>query len=185
MYLTTNYDDRMTQALAAQGKKPRREMCRWNDALKGVESAFDAPAGFTPDASNPLVYHLYGHDGVTQSLVLTEDDHLDYLVRVSAGKKLPPRVEEALAWSSLLFLGYHLDSLTFRVLFRGIIHSMEGKMKTLNVAVQTEPVSQPHVEYLVNYHEMFADVRTTLYWGTPQEFARELADRWSDFRDDA
>ncbi len=184
VYLTTNYDDRLTRALAAQNKNPRRELCRWNDSLRGQPSVFDSATGFTPDLSNPLVFHLYGHDGAPESLVLTEDDHLDYLVRVPLGKRLPSRVAEALASSSLLFLGYRLDSLTFRVLFRGIIHSIEGKLRTLNVAVQMAPDSSDHLEYLRSYYETFVDVRTTIYWGTPNEFAQELSARWRDFHDE-
>lgn len=186
VYLTTNYDSLMTKALEAKNKRPRRELCRWNDALKSQPSVFDAAEGFEPDATNPLVYHLYGHDELPESLVLTEDDHLDYLVKVSVGNRLPPRIRRALAGTSLLFLGYSLDSLTFRVLFRGIIHSVEGKIPTLNVAVQMPPDSSTYMDYLKNYHEVFPDVqvRTTVYWGTLQEFARELDERWRNFRDD-
>ena len=39
--------------------------------------------GFVPTPANPLVYHLHGHLEMPQSLVLTEDDYLEFLVRIS------------------------------------------------------------------------------------------------------
>ena len=41
VYLTTNYDDLMVKALEHLKKGPRRELCRWNSALKEYPSAFD------------------------------------------------------------------------------------------------------------------------------------------------
>jgi hypothetical protein len=52
--------------------------------------------------------------------VLTEDDYLDFLVKVSWDNTvIPPRIAEALTDSSLLLLGYHLQDWDFRVMFRG------------------------------------------------------------------
>ena len=39
---------------------------------------------FKPSPQTPVVYHLHGHRSVIDSLVLTEDDYLDYLVNMSA-----------------------------------------------------------------------------------------------------
>ncbi len=186
VYITTNYDNAMSLALKAQRKNPHREICRWNHALRDEPSAFDADQGFDPNPAGPVVYHLYGHDGIPESLVMTEDDHLDYLVSISMGNHavLPPRIRRALAEPSLLFIGYRLDSLSFRVLFRGIIHTMQGLGRTLNLAVQLPPDLEPQVEYLENYFEDFADLRVKIYWGTAQEFAQELSKRWRVFDDE-
>jgi hypothetical protein len=34
LYITTNYDDFMYQALKSRNKSPRREVCRWNKHIK-------------------------------------------------------------------------------------------------------------------------------------------------------
>lgn len=85
VFITTNYDDSMADALAAAHKDPRREICRWHDspALDDEPSPF-ADSGYKPTPANPLVYHLHGRLGVPESLVLTEDDYLDFLVAMTS-----------------------------------------------------------------------------------------------------
>src|SRR5690348_7977575 len=83
MYMTTNYDDFMAAALSHVGKEPRREVCRWNrsPALQAQPTHFDN--GVPPTPANPIVFHLHGHLEVPESIVLTEDDYLDFLVAVA------------------------------------------------------------------------------------------------------
>src|SRR6185436_2324310 len=71
LYLTTNYDDLMLKALASRGLEPARAFPCWNQSLK--EQTVDAIPVDT--ARGPLVYHLFGHHEVPESMVLTEDDH--------------------------------------------------------------------------------------------------------------
>ena len=73
----------MKLALKSRTKDPRRELCRWNEAIKHHTSIFDSPTTYEPTAANPVVFHLYGYDKSAESLVLTEDDYLDYLVNIS------------------------------------------------------------------------------------------------------
>jgi hypothetical protein len=82
VYLTTNYDDFMVAALRQRAKDPRREVCRWNSSpsMRAEPTVLD-PA-FVPTPANPVVFHLHGHIGLPESLVLTEDDYLDFLVAV-------------------------------------------------------------------------------------------------------
>jgi hypothetical protein len=182
--MTTNYDDHMVRALAARGKDPRRELCRWNTLLKKRSSVFDSGSGFRPTPANPVVFHLHGHNEVPESLVLTEDDYLDFLVNISRQQDLlPPRIQEALTGASLLFVGYRLADWDFRVLFRGLVTSMEGSLRRISVAVQLPPEAQERENqaaqsYLTDY---FADIKVRVYWGTGREFAAELRERWRSF----
>ena len=57
IYLTTNYDDFMFEALRAVRRDPRREICRWNRLLEQQPSVFDE--GFNPTPANPVVFHLH------------------------------------------------------------------------------------------------------------------------------
>jgi hypothetical protein len=77
VYLTTNYDDFMMQALASQHKDPKRELYRWNELVRrrSSPSVFDLDSNYDPTPANPLVYHLYGHNEAPESMVLTDDDH--------------------------------------------------------------------------------------------------------------
>jgi len=185
IYMTTNYDDFMVQALKSRNKDPVREVCRWNKYIREQSSVFDR--GFRPTVANPVVFHLHGHNEVPESLVLTEDDYLDFLVNISRDPELlPPRIQEALTGASLLFIGYRLADWSFRVLFRGLVASMERSLRRISVTVQLLPVPsdasesmrQQVAKYLGDYFNKM-DVR--VYWGTAREFSAELRKRWEEF----
>ncbi len=120
------------------------------------------------------------------SLVLTEDDYLKYLIL--SKDLLPIAVTGTLVRRSLLFLGFSLDDLAFRALFR-IITSLKGKAaldKHAHVGVQVDPEehSLNDVERARRYlqEEYFASARDALkrfdvYWGSAADFLRELRDR--------
>jgi hypothetical protein len=182
VYLTTNYDDLMGEALRhAEPKKiPRRDICRWHKGLKSLPSVFNSK--YTPDFANPIVFHLHGSDEDERSLVLTEDDYLDFLVNISRNQKLlPPRIQEALTNSTLLFIGYRLRDINFRVIYRGLVESMDGSQRRLSITVQMTPPdnhvgdSEKAEKFLTNY---FGGLKVKVYWGTASQFARELRNRW-------
>ena len=82
--LTTSPFTFIEDALRRAGKTPRTEVCRWCKELDTIEPAIDAT--YKPSEREPLVYHLHGLDAYPNSLVLTEDDHLEFLVNVSQGQ---------------------------------------------------------------------------------------------------
>jgi len=187
VYMTTNYDDFMVQALKSRNKKPRQELCRWNKYVRGEPSVFDAAAGFEPDPINPVVFHLHGHNGVPESLVLTEDDYLDFLVALSKDQALlPARIQRALTGASLLFMGYRIADWDFRVLFRSVVGYLERSISRAHVSVQLAPVGRQATDeqkakaqdYLNRY---FGELKIRVYWGTCREFAAELRRRWEAF----
>jgi hypothetical protein len=180
IYMTTNYDNLIIEALKAKQKDPRRELCRWNKYVRGKPSVFDSPSGFEPTAANPIVFHLHGHDEVPESLVLTEDDYIDFLVNISRQPDmLPSRIQEAMTGASLLFIGYKLADMDFRVLFRGLVESLEGGLRRFSVAVQLAPEDLEQQKYWVDYFDRM-DVK--VYWGKAMNFMAELRDHWSEFK---
>ena len=187
VYLTTNYDDFMVQALRRAGRHPQRDFCRWRGrADDGPASVFAGPEGYDPSPATPLVYHLHGLLEELDSLVLTEDDYLDFLVSLSRDQTLvPPRIQEALAATSLLFVGYQLADWNFRVLFRGLVETVARSDRLLNVTVQlprqgdAEKVRAIH-RYLDDYYD---EMKVKVYWGDARQFAAELWCNWVAFRD--
>lgn len=178
LYVTTNYDDFMVQALRRAGKRPHRELCRWNDGVMQLPSVFDTDGGFVPTVDEPLVYHLHGTLDVPESIVLSEDDFLDFLVAVSRREHaVPERVQGALASTSLLFLGYRLADSSFRVLHRGLIATSPPGLRRVSVAVQLPPGdSETARTYLAQY---FKAMSVVVYWGDATEFAQALRERWA------
>jgi hypothetical protein len=176
--MTTNYDDFMVQALRSRNKDPRQELCRWNKYIKHQQSVFASGTGFDPTSAHPVVFHLHGHSGVPESLVLAEGDYLDFLVNISRdGDLLPPRIQRALTGASPLFIGYSLEDWSFRVLFRGLVTSTESSLRRISITVQL-PSPRASQEYLDKY---FRKIDVRVYWGTAREFAAELGQRWREF----
>lgn len=178
IYVTTNYDNFMTQALLRQDKDARQELCRWNRYVKDLPSAFDN--GFIPTTANPVVFHLHGHNPVAESLVLTEDDYMDFLVNISGDEKLiPPLIQKAFTGTSMLFIGYRIADWNFRVLLRSLSRYMELSLQRTHFAVITPPAASDDLrakaqDYLSEYYENI-DVR--VYWGTAADFVSELRQR--------
>jgi hypothetical protein len=180
IYLTTNFDDFMTRALRESGKEPRQEHCRWNERLYKQPSVLDSPDGWMPSVEQPLVYHLHGHCGIPESLVLTEDDYFDFLVNFSQ-LGIPPIIQEALSATSLLFIGYRLADWNFRVLFRGFVELTQPSDRRLSVTVQLPP--QPTVErreQAMRYlHRYFDKKDMVVYWGSATDFVDDLRGHWT------
>ncbi len=183
IYLTTNYSTFMEEALKTVGKEPRTEICYWYDGLGDkVPSVFDDP-DYQPSVEMPLVYHVHGLDTYPDSLVLTEDDYLDFLVKVSDLDVIPKRVAQALTDSSLLLLGYQLDDWDFRVVFRGLITSKHYSRRLLSLSIQLMPDEEgikdinDAQEYLQRY---FGKAHFEIYWGDAQGFTRELWEHWGN-----
>ncbi len=186
IYITTNYDDFMRQALKDRNREPEREFCRWNrftQEVTGEESILKA--GFEPTPDRPLVYHLHGHLDLPQSMVLTEGDYLDFLSRLSRDQDLlPPVIRTALAGTSLLFVGYSLSDWDFRVLFRGLMSSLGASLGYSSIAVQLPPggLNQEELErrqrYLDRYFDKIQKIQVRIYWGDAKEFSGRLRQRW-------
>ena len=193
LYVTTNYDELLFRAIEHHGRsmnrKPVFEFCRWKDGGSDKSSYFRRGTKFTPSVQTPMVYHLHGHASVPASLVLTEDDYLDFLVNMSKDLSgfLPARIQEAIAGSSLLFIGYGMADIDFRVLFRGLLGNLKLALGRTSVAVQlpyddTHPNKANAEAYITQYiAKMNRESPVRVYWGNARKFAEDLWGRWSKF----
>jgi len=184
IYLTTNYSTYMEAALRAAGKEPRTEICYWHDALDDEDcpSVFTIEPDYHPSIETPLVYHLHGLDTVPTSLVLTEDDYWDFLIRVSEDPDIiPRRITQALADTSLMLLGYQIDGWDFKTIFRGLVTSKRSSRRLLSLSIQYQ-LKKRNVhamnevqEYIRKY---FQKANFDVYWGDTQKFMKELWEHW-------
>jgi hypothetical protein len=176
IYITANPGDMLSRALIDAGVDPQIRLCAWNnDIPKSKCTYLDLP---TPE--KPLVFHLFGHLNDPASLVLTEDDYLDYLIGVTNNRDLiPPAVREALVNTSLLFLGFQIDDWNFRVFFRTLMAQAGRQQRVFysHVAAQIEPDENR----LLNperarqfFERYFEGGRISIYWGSPAEFLTSL-----------
>lgn len=185
IYITTNPDNLLAEALTAAGKDPVVEICPWNDDTTEISSIFDTEPGYQPSLERPLVYHLFGHLSIPPSLVLTEDDYFDFLIGMTTNKRLiPASVRMALTNSALLFLGFQLDDWNFRVLFRSLMKQQgsERRRNYTHIAAQIDPDASRILEperarkYLESY---FQAAFISVYWVSTEDFIRELVDHWN------
>lgn len=188
VYITTNTDALMADALRAAGRQPVVEVLPWNDELaEGYQdsSHFVTEPSYRPSPERPLVYHLFGRLDRPESIVLTEDDHFEFLKGAARNNELIPKfVQRAMADSALLFLGYQMEDWNFRVLFRSILDQPGNRLyQYSHIAVQIMPEvgrlvsTERALRYLERYLYKGARAEISLYLGSPQEFIKLLVEK--------
>ena len=183
LYLTTNFDNFMTAALESKAGKARRQSVEWR---KVQHERYDLES--EPSKDDPVVLHLFGTDDDLLSMVLTEDDHLDYLARISHDHEyfLPLSVNERLASTTLLFLGYRLEDLDLKVIMRGLLAHLDlEKWGMLHVAVQLESTREDEAtdkEVIDYFQKYFSKSKIDIYWGSTQQFVTDLSARRQEHR---
>jgi len=206
IYLTTSQHAFQEFALAQTGHKdPVSEIFYWDQAHRTIPSIFEREPDYRPSVERPLVYHLFGIDTYPESMVLSEDDYLSVLMRLSELKRqvkvsevgggpdsaakydLPAEVKAALSGAGLLLLGYQIDDWEFRVLFRWLVRytgpSREGRGAPEGVCIQVRPAvggdgaerNRRILEYLTQF---FKQNKFGVYWGDPDTCVLDLWSRW-------
>ena len=139
VYITSNYDKFMEADSRELRKYPDSEYCRWNEAIEfaGGSSVFDNPE-YRPSEYKPLVYHIHGIIDLPQSMVLTERDYIDFIINLSKDEKVVTYYDsQSLAATSLLFVGYSLEDINFRIIFQGIMSMIKSPFQLPSIAVQS------------------------------------------------
>ncbi|MFI7641396.1 SIR2 family NAD-dependent protein deacylase [Nonomuraea sp. NPDC049400] len=181
LYVTTNYDDFLTRSLKVHNKDPHEQISPW---YAGSVSS-PLPKDYTPTPKSPLVYHLHGHYRQPESMVVAEDDYIEYLIRLGGDSRtsskrslVPPVVNMALRKKSILFIGYSIADWTFLVLFRTLLRGLDETQRPWNVSVQLTPRTTGNEESARNYlEESFRRRNITVFWKSTEDFTKELARR--------
>lgn len=198
LYITTNYDDFMLQALQLNapptmpGRFPKREVCGWRvSPRRGRMANPTTRVQDEPTPEHPIVYHLHGWLEDPESMVLTEDDYLDFLVYITDDPDaLWSRLREAFSASSLLFLGYSMEDLNFQVLLRQLSNYMGKPQGARHVAVQLAPQGHETDAELkrradrqrIYLEKKYGLQKVKVYWGTCERFAAELRRKWETMK---
>jgi hypothetical protein len=174
----------MGEVLTVRGRKPTRELCRWNERLDGLPSIFEDRPDYMPTPEEPLIYHFFGTDEEADSVVLTEDNYFDWLVKVSAEpERVPPVIQAAMTNTSLMFLGYSMHDIEFRVIMRGLVATRGQRRNFKHVAVQLD-VDDVKVENIGSVQtflqQYFQDAEINVYWGSMEQFVSELKEQWEN-----
>ncbi len=138
LILTTCYDDLLIQALEKAGKHP--VVHRYH--MRGDKR--DNPEITMPfSPQSPLVFHLFGDARRPGSLVLSENDLMDFLIAVVSGRPpLPNSLQRALKKTgrSFLFIGFGIKNWYLRVLLKMLVRSLE--LNRSGAAIATESLHE-------------------------------------------
>ncbi|MEM7033308.1 MAG: CHAT domain-containing protein [Chloroflexota bacterium] len=191
LYISTNFDNFMSEALKHKGASARQYGPRWLPEAGSPQFVLTP----RPSLDHPIVFHLNGFEGDQEQedhLVLSEEDYLKHLVRLSRDQELvlPMNLLEALSQHSFVFLGYQLDDWEFRLILQGLLNNIAqtssvaqaNKGRKVHVGIQLEDnaanASPEAMSYLKEYLERF---NIEIYWGTPQQFMTELHMHWQEY----
>ena len=137
LIVTTSQDAMLSQALKAAGKIPVTQ--RYH--MRGDKR--DNPEFALPGSpASPVVYHLFGSAEEPSSLVLSENDVLDFLIRVvSERPPLPNSLLRALkrVGQSFLFVGFGIRHWDLRVLLKVLLRALE--LNRSGPAIAAEPLN--------------------------------------------
>lgn len=197
IYITTSYYEFLEQALVAEGKQPRTQVCTWAGKTSLIaEKHLPSPSPVDDRAralKEPLVFHLFGLERYPHTIVLSVDDYLDFLVNIflsegqtktsevtGAPRPIPPYLWEKITDLQLLLLGYRLQDWEFQVLYRGLITAKPtAKGRDAGLIIQLEPdekrgVTNPKAvaSYLTEYFKR--DVRFQVEFGKPDAFIAKV-----------
>lgn len=190
IYITTSYYNFMERALEAENKKPRTQVCFWSGGKSSARLEHTPDPLYEPSDAQPAVYHLYGLEDYPQTLVLSEDDFMNFLISVvednnTQNPVVPLRLREGLAESRLLLMGYHVRDWDFRVLFRFILKYRSIDSAPRGMLIQLKPGSkqlgnkEKSVEYLSHY---FDKKQFDVDWTNSDKFVQKLWSEWDKYR---
>jgi len=111
--ITTNFDGLFEQALRDAGKRPRVSVYNPED---DPTSDFDDES-----AKSPVVYKLHGDIAHRESLVVTDEDYIQFVLRMTDKAPydpIPLSLKHFLNRWTTLFIGYSLMDYNLRLLFK-------------------------------------------------------------------
>jgi hypothetical protein len=196
IYVTTNYDHLMEEVLISKGKDPKSEFCRWNKTVIEFTRRAEIPflsddRMYVPSSANPLVFHLHGDMDYPLTMVLTEQDYLDFIFNMSNLERnptmIPGIIRKSFATSSQLFIGFTLNEANSRILFRSVAGFLSMVEPPYSVAIMPSPSTSTDGEniiraknYLGGYGRNIFGLK--IHWWDPFMFSIRLRDSFNKFR---
>jgi hypothetical protein len=177
VYVTMSYDTLLAEALKRAGRDVHEALLFWNRHIPENSPRFDPD--FAYSVVNPLVIYLFGRVDRPESMVLTEDDHFQFVVNVCRDyvRTIPHRLERALG-GAMMFVGVNPLSVTARLLFSIFGEKLRDSGNTHVMQVMPTDRSQIEVKYLTSY---LGDKQIKTCFETSEEFLIDLQTRWRQF----
>lgn len=184
IYLTTSYYDFLERALEAENRPPHTQICFWVGEPANLEPEHQTQHDLEPTVSNPIVFHMFGLERYPSTMVLSEGDYLDFLLRITQDTDtrnpiIPLYLRAAIKASSLILMGYRLQDWDFKVVFRMI---RESPLRPYSLLVQLSPEQLAREmkasearQYLEDYFRGIFTIR----WGNTEDFVYQLCTEYA------
>lgn len=153
LLITTNYDDLIERAFTQQGRKYdvviHTNDPKIGDRLLWCASGKDTPTEISPNrldidlSETTVIYKMHGAvDRQTpdrDQYVITEDDYVDFLVRMTRNKAIPAIFAERFQSAHFLFLGYSLRDWNLRIILNRIQNDARRSLDAISWGIQYRP----------------------------------------------
>jgi predicted RNase H-like HicB family nuclease len=142
--ITTNYDHLYEQALEQKAKaeniaKPF-DVSIYNPNVNRKAETVDCPR--VPDPKRPYLLKIHGDISEPESIVLTDEDYIQFVLRMSEKHPFHPFGNNVLAhlikWPTL-FVGYSLTDYNLRLLFKTLRWKLDAARIPPNYSVDKKP----------------------------------------------
>lgn len=191
-FITTSQSDFLERALLSADKQPVTQICFWfgDDNTLTLADKHKVRPDYDPDKDHPLVYHLYGLEDYAQSLVMSEDDYVTFLVNTMEGDTnnlnpiVPLSLRRAIGESQLILLGYRLRDWEFRALFRFLVKWRKDDFSPRGMVIQLREEEkniedvEKALKHLGNY---FDRKKFDIEWNNAESFIQKLYAEWNDW----
>lgn len=137
LVITTNYDRLFEEALINAGKRPVVHVYNPKEGEK-------TPDYSTPDAKNPYVFKLHGDIQSPETIVISDEDYIQFVLRMSEKEynhPVPQTFRYNLSRWPTLFVGYSLLDYNLRLLFKTLRWKMD--IAQVNPAYSVDPYPDP------------------------------------------
>jgi hypothetical protein len=189
IYITTSYSNFLERALIAEDKQPRTQICFWDGGKSNINPNHLPDPKYDPTPTTPAVYHLFGLEDYKNTLIMSEDDFMGFMMNavehINEQDLYPSPLRGALPESRLLLLGYCLSDWDFRALFRFILRIRKTATVRPSVAIQLKPslkeksYEAKSLKYLERY---FEDHKFKVVWTGNEDFIYKLFSAWDKDR---
>lgn len=192
IYVTTSYYNFLERALEDAKRTPRTQLCFLSAGISSVKQKQPEllpDPDYEPTVQNPAVYHLFGLENYSNTLILSEDDYMNFLIsaveEITSRDLYPSALQQALPESRLILLGYNLRDWDFRTLFRFILRTRKTAGIKPSIAIQFRPSLEKmeRWEKTENYLEAYFHPHDfSVIWANAEKFIYELWDKWSQYK---
>ena len=142
--ITTNYDHLYEKALEQKAKAENianpYQISIYNPNIISREKTVDCPA--KPNPKQPYILKIHGDIDVRESIVLTDEDYIQFVLRMSETSPYHPFGKNVLAhlmrWPTL-FVGYSLMDYNLRLLFKTLRWKLDAARIPPNYSVDKKP----------------------------------------------